>query len=98
MACQMCHKFVPRTDTVEMFLDNDLELEPMHLCLCRNCSPEYREIRGDEEQSEKFREKIEKMDVEVIHSNAPVEVRVGRARMWFTPLHFAEVKMLLELM
>jgi hypothetical protein len=98
MACQMCHKFVPRTDTVEMFLDNDLELEPMHLCLCRNCSPEYREIRGDEEQSEKFREKIEKMDVEVIHSNAPVEVRIGSARMWFTPLHFAEVKMLLELM
>jgi hypothetical protein len=96
MACQICHKNVAHFEVIEIFGDNELELEPMNLCVCRNCSPGYRKLRLDEDKMKKLKGKILAEDESVYYSMKPIEVRLGNMHLWFTPLHFAEIRMLLD--
>lgn len=95
-ACQLCHKPAPAFEAAEIFPEPKLELEPMHLCLCRNCSVKYREFRQDEEVMLKLREAVEKTPLAQACSSSPVELKLAKMKLWFTPLHFAEIKLLMD--
>ena len=97
VSCQLCQKSAPAFEAIEIFPDPKLELEPMHLCLCRNCASKYREFRLDEKMMEKVREMIEELPISDLYMASPVELKLPRKKLWFTPLHLAEVKLLIDL-
>ena len=97
VACQLCQKPSIAFEAVELFPGPKLELEPMHLCLCPNCSAKYREFRQDEKVRGKLRTELEASPLSNACTASPVELKLPRRKLWFTPLHFAEVKLLLEL-
>ena len=69
----------------------------MHLCLCRNCASKYRKFRLDEKMMEKVRKMIEELPISDLYMASPVELKLPRKKLWFTPLHLAEVKLLIDL-
>lgn len=97
VACQLCQKPSPAYEAVELFPEPKLELEPMHVCLCRNCAVKYRDFRQDEKVMEKLREALDLLPLAQACVSTPIEFKLPRKKLWFTPLHFAEVKLLMEL-
>ena len=95
-ACQLCHKAMPDFEAVEIFKGPELELAPMHLCLCPNCAAKYRNIREKQDVMRTFRSCIEEISVTRGYASDVVEFNLPRNKLWFTPLHFVEVKLLLE--
>ena len=95
--CQLCQKPSPAFEAAEIFPNPTLELESMHLCLCRNCVPKYREFRNNEDAMKRLLEQFEETPLAETCRSAPIEFKLPRRKLWFTPLHFAEVKILMEL-
>ena len=96
-ACQMCHSVVPNVEMAQIANDPDLELDPMHLCLCPNCHTEYKKIRSDERKVEEFLYDITSLTDGEINSSDPVVIDLDGEEIWFTQTHIAEIRELLAL-
>ena len=53
--CQMCKKPVERIDTTEI-ANYGIELPQLHLCLCKDCSANYKSIKNVNKEA--FKEAI----------------------------------------
>lgn len=98
-ACQLCHRLFPRFKAVEIEEEPQRELDQMNLCLCPNCAMEYREVRRNESSMAALKEGILAWDEEQ-PQDGPVELSIGEdgRSLWFSPVHLAEVKLLLQLL
>ena len=96
-ACQMCHEAFANVEMCQIANSPEVELDPMNLCLCPNCAAEYKKMRTDEYDLDRFLKYIEKMTDTEIGSMDPVEVKFGYEAIWFTQTHIAEIRELMAL-
>ena len=100
-ACQLCHSPFPpsKIESVQISERAEWELDQMNLCLCANCATEYRKIRRDAPSMATLESQILAWD-ETQPQSSPVELPVGKdgRSLWFSPVHLAEVKLLLQLL
>ncbi|MDE7430854.1 MAG: hypothetical protein K2N34_02920 [Lachnospiraceae bacterium] len=95
--CQICREPAQFVEVVEI-ANYGLELQQMHLCLCKNCASEYKSIRDNhkEEYKKQIRQMIISMDLE----NEDDEFEIGinsDISIAFTQTHLAEIQTLLML-
>ncbi len=96
-ACQLCHEAVSDFKATQIFDNPENELDPFHLCLCPNCQAEYRRLRSNDTAMRTFRNAIvSKKDADIM-SDDHISVPLSDHEVWFTQIHFAEVKELLVL-
>lgn len=95
-ACQLCHRPFPPSEieSVQISERAERELDQINLCLCANCAMEYRKIRRGALESQ-----ILAWD-ETRPQSGPVELPIDKNGqfLWFSPVHLAEVKLLLQLL
>lgn len=96
--CQLCHQKCDDFESVEFEETPQRELDQMHLSLCPNCAAKFRRIRGAGFM-EKLKEHIRGWN-ESATSEGPIKIPLDDAgtALWFSPVHLAEVKTLLELL
>ena len=96
-ACQLCHEPTANIEAVQIFNKPETELDPMNLCLCPNCSAKYKLMRNDAAKMKSFRDLILSHRDSDFSSSAHIEIPIGDDEVWFTQIHFAEIKELIEL-
>lgn len=98
-ACQLCHQPKPRFEAVQVTERPKWELDQMHLSLCPDCAEAYRDIRRNKPLMVALLNQILAWD-ETQPQSGPVEVPIGEdgQSLWFSPIHLAEVKLLLQLL
>ena len=96
-ACQMCHDSCSSVESVEIFSNPEIELDPMNLCLCPNCATKYRNIRSSAFAMKSFKDTILKTSQNDISHGEQVKISLDNNEIWFTQTHFAEVQELLIL-
>ena len=96
-ACQMCHEAFSNVEMCQIANSQEVELDPMNLCLCLNCAYEYKKMRADEFNLRYFLENIGNLSEVEIESMNPVEVKFGNETIWFTQTHIAEIRELMAL-
>lgn len=98
--CQLCHRLKAHFESVEFEETPKWELDQMHLSLCPDCAAEFRDIRSRNKSSiEALKNRIRNWD-EQTASDGPALIPLGEdgTALWFSPVHLAEVKVLLELL
>lgn len=96
-ACQMCHDSCANIESTQVFNNPEVELDPMHLCLCPNCASLYKKIRNDEYEMNNFKNRILRLSEAEISNGEYVVMDVENQELWFTQTHIAEIKALLQL-
>lgn len=96
-ACQLCHKPVSDMEAPQLEQKPDLELDPLHICLCPNCTKEFQKLRHNEFLAEQFIDSILDVSENTIEENDHISVVINDYDFWFTPIHIAEVIELLKL-
>ena len=96
-ACQMCHDSCSNIESTQVFNNPEVELDPMHLCLCPNCASLYKKIRNDEYEMNNFKNRILRLSESEISNGEYVVMDVENQELWFTQTHIAEIKALLQL-
>ena len=96
-ACQMCHDTCSDFNATQIFNENKVELDPMHLCLCPNCAATYQKLKLNNVTVDAFKERILHLTEAEITAADYVAVEIGNKELWFTQTHIAEVKELLLL-
>lgn len=96
-ACQLCHESILDFEATEVFLQPEKELAPLHLCLCPNCAVIYRRLRTYSGTTINMRKAFLFMkDIDIENSNY-VAISISKNKeLWFTQLHFAEIRELLK--
>lgn len=98
-ACQMCHKPIDtNVNAVQIFTSPELELDPMHLCLCSKCMDDYHRTQRNDELMQDVRNELFNMHSTFIEQSNPVILKVANNELWFTQMHAAEIHELLTLM
>lgn len=98
-ACQMCHKPIDTNiNAVQIFTSPELELDPMHLCLCSKCMDDYHRMQRSDELMQDVRNELFNMHSTFIEQNNPVIIKIANKELWFTQMHIAEIHELLVLM
>lgn len=96
-ACQICHDSCVDMEAVQLFDNPEVELDPMHICLCPNCSALYRKIRGNTTEMDSLKNKILAIKDHEITGSEHVDIEIDGHELWFTQIHIAEIKELLQL-
>lgn len=98
-ACQLCHQPKLRFEAVQISEDPKWELDQMYLSLCPDCAETYRAIRRSKSSMSALKARILSWD-ETQPQSGPVKLPVGKdgSSLWFSPVHLAEVKLLLRLL
>lgn len=96
-ACQMCHDSCANIESTQIFNNPEVELDPMHLCLCPNCSALYKKIRNDNAEMINLKNNILSLSESDIYNGEYVAIDVENQELWFTQIHIAEIKSLLQL-
>lgn len=96
-ACQMCHDSCANIESTQIFNNPEVELDPMHLCLCPNCSALYKKIRNDNAEMINLKNSILRLSESDICNGEYVAIDVENQKLWFTQIHIAEIKSLLQL-
>ena len=96
--CQMCRKPSAYVDGVEI-ANFGMELPQLHLCLCRNCSSRYRQLRDSDKEGfkEKMRAALLGLDIQAAADSYEIILKKD-ASLSFTQTHIAEIQTLLRLM
>lgn len=98
-ACQMCHKPIDtNVNAVQIFTSPELELDPMHMCLCSKCMDDYHRMQRNDELMQDVRNELFNMHSTFIEQSNPVILKVASNELWFTQMHAAEIHELLVLM
>ena len=95
-ACQLCHRPVPSFEAVEIENTPQRELEQMNLCLCHDCAERYREIRRDADAVAELKRQIQEQDTNGADRPIPISLESGD-ELLFSPVHLAEIQILLKL-
>lgn len=95
--CQMCKKPADYADAVEI-ANYGMELPQMHLCLCKNCSSRYKQLRDSdkEEFRQKMKEALLGLDIEEEEDSYEIVLN-SEATLYFTQTHIAEIQILFRL-
>lgn len=93
----MCHDSCANIESTKIFNNPEVELDPMHLCLCPNCASLYKKIRNADSEMESFKNRILRLSESEISSDEYVVMDVENQELWFTQTHIAEIKALLQL-
>ncbi len=96
-ACQLCHQPNSNVEMCQLEKKPDMELDPMNLCLCRNCAQQFRAFRNDNYNSKQLIKSLLYLSENDIIGSDHVSVCVGRYDFWFTQTHAAEIVELLRL-
>lgn len=98
-ACQMCHEPIhTNVNGVQIFTTPELELDPIHLCLCSKCMDDYHSMQRDDDLMESLRNELLNLHSTFIEQNNPVIIKINDKELWFTQMHIAEIHELLVLM
>lgn len=95
-ACQLCHRPVSFFEAVELENTPQRELEQMNLCLCHDCAEQYRAIRRDAGAVAKLKRQIQDQNVNGADRPIPIFLESGD-ELLFSPVHLAEIQILLKL-
>lgn len=90
--CQMCKKPVDRIDATEI-ANYGIELPQLHLCLCKDCSANYKSIR--DVNKEAFKEAIKQaiLGLNLEEKSDEYEIQLNNnTSICFTETHVAEVQ------
>lgn len=96
--CQMCKKTVQRIDATEI-ANYGIELPQLNLCLCKECSANYKSIRDTKKDS--FKEAIKKalLLMELDDNSSEYEIQLDdNSSIHFTETHLAEIQTIFELL
>ena len=96
-ACQMCHEPVVIFEKCQLSTDMEKELDAMYLCMCPNCASEYRKMRSNVYDLQKFLNEIICLEEQDINSHDPVKIDFSNESIWFTQTHIAEIRELMAL-
>ena len=100
-ACQMCHKGFDDVEMCQIERKPEMELDPMHLCLCPNCASKLKMYRNNEQIYNRFFDPIKVLSPDTImhseNSDGIVKIYLGDEEIWFSPVHIAEVTELLSI-
>lgn len=96
-ACQMCHDAFANVEMCQIANEPGLGLDAMNLCLCPNCAREYKKMRADSDEAERFLNSIAELEESEINEADPVEVDFDGEPLWFTQSHIAEIRELMAL-
>lgn len=96
-ACQLCHDSCANIESTQIFNNPEVELDSMHLCLCPNCSAIYKKIRNDDSEMINLKNRILRLSESDICNGEYVILDVNNQELWFTQIHIAEIKSLLQL-
>lgn len=95
--CQMCKKPSDYVDAVEI-ANYGIELPQMHLCLCRNCSSRYKQIRDSDKEGFKQKMKAALLGLDIEEEEDSYEIVLNSdSALYFTQTHIAEIQTLLSL-
>lgn len=96
-ACQLCHDATSDIKAVQLFPDEKkFELDAMHICLCPNCEPKYKRISHKKNVMDVLLNDF--LELEEPSDDESVAMMVEDEQIWFTHIHFAEIRELLKLM
>lgn len=90
--CQMCKKPVERIDTTEI-ANYGIELPQLHLCLCKDCSANYKSIRDVNKDA--FKEAIKQaiLGLNLEEKSDEYEIQLNNnISICFTETHVAEIQ------
>ena len=100
-ACQMCHKGFDDVEMCQIERKPEMELDPMHVCLCPNCASKFKGYRNNEQIYNRFFDPIKVLSPDTImhseNSDGIVKIYLGDEEIWFSPVHIAEVTELLSI-
>ncbi len=97
-ACQMCHKPFPKINRCQLAKNMEKELDAMYLSMCPNCEAKYKTLWNDDRLMERFIQTIEKLrDSDIDRPGEPVKILLGDESIWFSQIHVAEIRELLNL-
>lgn len=95
--CQMCKKPSDYVDVVEI-ANFGLELPQMHLCLCRNCSGRYKQLRDSDKVGFKQKMKAALLELDIEEEEDCYEIILKQdTSVCFTQTHITEMQTLLRL-
>ncbi|MBR4748508.1 MAG: hypothetical protein IK083_02915 [Abditibacteriota bacterium] len=97
-ACQMCHEFKRKRESVQLLKVAEKELEPLNLNLCPDCAAEFRQRRYSDEFVNRICKQILELDEDAMQADEPVVISLDDdCELWFTGRHAAEIRELLKL-
>ena len=95
-ACQLCHDATSDFKAIQLFPDEKkFELDAMHICLCPNCEPKYKRISHKKDVMASLMNDF--FTIEESPDDDCVAMTVEDEQLWFTHIHFAEIRELLKL-
>lgn len=95
-ACQMCHKSTSNFENVQLFNEQDTELDPMHLCMCPNCAAEYRRLRKNDSTMQEFQNAILSIHETLMAEDDHISIPIEKYDIWFSQVHLAEIQTLIR--
>lgn len=96
--CQMCKKPSEYVDATEI-ANYDIELPQLNLCLCRNCSGKYKNIREANKPEFKVRMKNAIKQIDLHDGSTEFEIGLNsETSIFFTQTHLAELKAVFNLL
>ena len=96
-ACQMCHKNHLHIEAIQLFNSANLELAPMHVCLCPNCAAKYHGFRHDKTLMAVLKDDILRLQDFSVTGTNHVSIPISDKELWFTETHIAEIQALLKI-
>lgn len=95
--CQMCKKPADFVDAIEI-ANFGMELSQMHLCLCRNCSGRYKQLRDSDKEGFLLQMKKALLNLDIQEEADRYEIILKQdVSLSFTQTHIAEIQTLLRL-
>lgn len=99
IACQLCHGEFLNFEGPQLLEQLPKEINPLHLCLCQNCTREYQIIRSNSKKMEEITDSIKQLNQNDISSaEEHVDIQIDQNKtLWFTQRHIAEIQEILNL-
>lgn len=96
--CQMCRKPSTRVTATEI-ANFGIELPQLNLCLCHNCSAEYKAFREGKKEAFKEAIKVAICSLSFEENSEEYEIQLGADKsLYFTETHVAEIQTILGLL